>query len=57
MPDTWVAIYCREAWRLYDKWLLAAQNPDALAADVRAKRLAWAEHLQTCTECKREKTK
>jgi len=54
MPDTWVAIYCREAWRLYDKWLLARNDPDALTADVLAKRLAWAEHLTNCKECKRE---
>ena len=52
--SVWVAVYCREAWRLYDKWLLAASDTDALTADVLAKRRELAEHLTNCKECKRE---
>lgn len=55
MTRRWHASYCKEAWRLYDLWLMAAGDFDALEPAVLAVRRNLDEHLKTCTECKREK--
>jgi hypothetical protein len=51
---TWHAEYCREAWRLYDLWLMAAQDMDAFDDVVLALRHNLDSHLQGCKKCKRE---
>ena len=56
MVSVWHAEYCGEYWRLYDLWLLGAQDFDAFDAPVLALRRALDEHLTNCKECKREKT-
>lgn len=55
MTAVWHAYYCREAWRLYDLWLMAAGDFDALEPSVLALRRVLDEHVTNCKECKREK--
>lgn len=55
MNAIWHATYCKEAWRLYDLWLMAAGDFDALEPAVLAVRRNLDEHLKTCAVCKREK--
>ena len=54
-PTTWHAHYCREAWRLYDLVRMATGDFDGFDPVVLRLQEDLAEHLKTCTECKREK--
>ncbi len=54
MPDTWVAEYCREFWRLYDLWLPLRNDRNKYIESCQAWMGLW-KHIETCTECKREK--
>ena len=55
MTATWHARYCREAWRLYDLVRMATGDFDGFDPVVLRLQEDLAEHLKTCTECKREK--
>ena len=54
---TWHARYCPDYWRLYDLIHMSTGDYDAFDPVMMKLKDDLEEHLKTCTECKREKTK
>lgn len=43
--------YCQEAWRLYDLWIVLADDPEQEDECMRRRKL-FDHHYHTCEECK-----
>ena len=43
---------CHEYWQIYDRWLVAAQDPDAEEAAVTAMVAELDAHVNACADCK-----
>lgn len=44
--------YCPEAWRLYDRWVVACDFPGNAETDPLNGWAAFREHVDKCPECR-----